>query len=195
MPPKLAGIELQNSTRPAIAVSRFAAFATRALVEHPQYIEPIRNEAEESGTIMDNPLAAAFANEVRRVYPFVPMLPAVARKPIDFEGEHLEPGDLILIDIAGTMKDPNEWEDPHRFYPERFLERHFEDIPAFIPQGGSSVYTGHRCPGEKIAISELSATITLLCQEGVTIDPTGLDIDMTALPTKPHSGGKVRPTR
>lgn len=188
-----AGVELQNSTRPAIAVARFAAFAARALVEHPDYVERLRQEADERGTLLENPLAVAFAHEVRRVYPFVPMLPGVARKDFSFQGHDVHQGDRVLIDIRSTNLDPQEWDQAQRFWPERFLDVDAEQIPAFVPQGGSSVYSGHRCPGEKIAVTELSATISALASHGVRIDPAGLDYDETAMPTRPSSGGRLLP--
>ncbi|MDU1726867.1 MAG: cytochrome P450 [Cutibacterium avidum] len=190
---KLAGIELQNSTRPAIAVSRFAAFAARFLVLYPQYREDIAREVETSGTLVDNEHAIAFAQEVRRLSPFVPMLPAFAREDFEWEGHQIKEGQRVIIDILGTNTDPNEWEEPLRFKPERFLGvEDAEAIKAFIPQGGGDVATGHRCPGEKVAVTELAATVSALCQPGINIDPGDLDYDPTLMPTRPRSGGRVQ---
>lgn len=190
---KLAGIELQNSTRPAIAVSRFAAFAARFLVLYPQYREDIAREVETSGTLVDNEHAIAFAQEVRRLSPFVPMLPAFAREDFEWEGHQIKEGQRVIIDILGTNTDPNEWEEPLRFKPERFLGvEDAEAIKAFIPQGGGDVATGHRCPGEKVAVTELAATVSALCQPGINIDPGDLDYDPTMMPTRPRSGGRVQ---
>ena len=70
-----------------------------------------------------------------------------------------------------------------------------EQIENFIPQGGGDVATGHRCPGEKIAVTALSVTISGLCTPGVEIDPKGLDFSWTQLPTMPGNGARVRVTR
>lgn len=80
LPAKIAGEELHNIVRPTIAVSRFASFLALALVDHPQWRERVAGEAAERGSDPDAPIARAFAQEVRRFYPFVPMLPARARR-------------------------------------------------------------------------------------------------------------------
>ena len=174
-------------------MSRFAAFAARFLVLYPQYREDIAREVETSGTLVDNEHAIAFAQEVRRLSPFVPMLPAFAREDFEWEGHQIKEGQRVIIDILGTNTDPNEWEEPLRFKPERFLGvEDAEAIKAFIPQGGGDVATGHRCPGEKVAVTELAATVSALCQPGINIDPGDLDYDPTLMPTRPRSGGRVQ---
>ena len=188
---KTAGIELQNTFRPHIAVARFAAFAVKALYENPDWRERIQAETAERGTLVDGRLATAFAQEVRRVYPFVPMLPAFASKDFEFQGEQVKEGQWVMIDILNTDTDPQAWERPDEFDPTRFLDVDYEQIDAFIPQGGGKVETGHRCPGEKIAVSSLATMISAVCEPGVTISPEGLDFPWTTMPTKPRSGGIV----
>ncbi|WP_232548944.1 cytochrome P450 [Propioniciclava soli] len=187
---KTAGLEMQNTFRPHIAVARFAAFATKALFERPEWRERIQAETAERGTLVDGPLATAFAQEVRRYYPFVPVLPAFARTDFEFEGEKVSEGDRLLIDILNTNTGPS-WERADEFDPERFLGVDFEQIVTFIPQGGSDVETTHRCPGEKIAVSSLATTIAALCEPGVEILPDGLDFSWREMPTRPTSGGLV----
>lgn len=189
---RTAGLEMQNTFRPHIAVARFAAFAVKALHDHPQWRERIQAETAERGTLVDGPLATAFAQEVRRCYPFVPMLPAFARTDFEFEGEQVTEGDRVLIDILNTNTDPVSWERAEEFDPERFLGVDFEQIETFVPQGGGDVATGHRCPGEKIAVSSLATTVAALCEPEVEILDEGLDFPWDEMPTRPRSGGLVR---
>lgn len=190
--PKLAGIEMQNTFRPHIAVARFAAFAAKALHDHPVWRDEIRAETGDRGTLVDGPKATAFAQEVRRFYPFVPMLPSFARTDFEVDGHQVREGERVLIDVLGTDVDPREWERAGDFDPGRFLGvDDYEALEAFIPHGGGDVHTGHRCPGEKIAISSLATMIAALCEPGVTIHPEGLDVDWSQMPTKPRSGGIV----
>ena len=168
-----------------------SAFATKALFEHPQWRERIQAETAERGTLVGGPLATAFAQEVRRVYPFVPMLPAFARTDFEFEGEQVSEGDRVLIDILNTNVDPNSWDRADQFDPERFLDVDFEQITSFVPQGGMDVATGHRCPGEKIAVGSLASTIAVLCEPEVEILPEGLEFSWKQMPTRPASGGLV----
>ncbi len=190
---RLAGVELQNSFRPAIAVCRFIAFAAKELRERPEWRERIAAETAERGRFTEGPLASAFAQEVRRTAPFVPMLPAFATTDVELDGERAEEGDRVLIDILGTNTDATSWERPHEFDPERFVGRDdWASMPAFIPQGGGHPATGHRCPGEEIAIAALAAGIAVLSDPRVAILGEGLDVNRRRMPTKPASGALVR---
>ncbi|RKQ35346.1 MULTISPECIES: cytochrome P450 [Kocuria] len=196
---KTAGIELQNLTRPNVAVARFAAFAATALVEHPEWIERIRAASRaQGGTLLDVPEAVAFAQEVRRVYPFVPVLPAEATVDTEVQGCPVHKGQRILLDILGTNTDPASWDRAATFDPERFMGvADAEAITTFIPQGGADVRTGHRCPGEKIAVTSLSAAVVALCRPEVQLpsDQDDLTFSWTHMLTRPATGVRVRSTR
>jgi fatty-acid peroxygenase len=190
---RLAGIELQNSMRPMIAVARFVAFAAKELHDRPEWRERIAAEAADRKTLDGGPLAIAFAQEVRRTAPFVPMLPARAVADIELDGQRVAAGGRVVLDILGTNVDERSWERADSFAPERFIGvDDYEALPAFVPHGGADVATGHRCPGEKLAIAGLATAITALSHPDVTILGSGLDVDMRRLPTKPASGGRVR---
>ncbi|AKT51606.1 cytochrome P450 [Arsenicicoccus sp. oral taxon 190] len=181
-----AAVELQNVIRPTIAVSRFAAFAARALHENPWWTERIARESAERGTLVGGREATAFAEEVRRVYPFVPMLPSIARRDLTWQDQQIQAGDRIFIDIVGTNRDERHWDSPRTFDPRRFLDVDRESIEHFVPQGGGDVRTGHRCPGEKIAVGVLAITVAAMSEPGLQVDPHNLAFDTTRLPTKPH---------
>jgi fatty-acid peroxygenase len=194
LPPRLAGIELQNSMRPMIAVARFAAFAAKELHDRPEWRERIAAETEERGSLVEGPLATAFAQEIRRTAPFVPMLPGWATGDVEFGGETLPEGGRVVLDILGTNTDPHSWDRPDEFDPSRFEGvDDYERLEAFIPHGGADVATGHRCPGEKLAIAGLAAAIAALSDPHVRISGDGLHVNRRRLPTKPASGGRVRP--
>ena len=93
----VAGVELQNLTRPTVAVGRFAAFAATALVEHPEWAERIRAAAGDRLT--DVPEAVAFAQEVRRTHPFVPMLPGLLTQDTELSGCPMKKGQRVLLDF------------------------------------------------------------------------------------------------
>lgn len=191
---RLAGIELQNILRPTIAVARFVAFAAKELEARPEWRARIAQEsAERGGALVGGPLAVAFAQEVRRTAPFVPMLPGLAKRDIEFAGETIPAGTRVFIDIQGTNHDPAVWDDAEAFSPERFLgHEDYEALTSFVPQGGGEVPTGHRCPGEKVAIAGLSAAITAMSDPRLAILPEGLEVNRRRFPTKPSSGGRLR---
>jgi len=193
LPPRLAGVEFQNSIRPMIAVARFVAFAAKRLYERPDWRERIAAEATERGTLVGGPLATAFAQEVRRTAPFVPMLPGWAIADVELDGERLRAGGRVVLDILGTNHDDDSWVRPDEFTPERFIGvEDYESLRAFIPHGGADVATGHRCPGEKLAVAGLAAGIATLSDPRVSILSTGLRVNRRRLPTKPASGGRIR---
>ena len=193
LPEKVAGVELQNTLRPTIAVARFVAFAAKELHDRPEWRDRISSETAERQTLVGGPLAIMFAQEIRRTAPFVPMLPGWAIRDVDLDGQHLSAGGRVLIDIFGTDTDARSWENPAVFDPERFRGvEDYEALTAFIPHGGADVATGHRCPGEKIAISGLATAIAALSDPGLTVLDTGLTVNRRRLPTMPKSGARVR---
>jgi fatty-acid peroxygenase len=193
LPARLAGVELQNSIRPMIAVARFVAFAAKALHDEPPWRSRIADEAAERGTLVGGPVATAFAQEIRRTGLFVPMLPGWAMEDVELDGVRLQAGGRVVLDILGTDLDDRSWNEPERFDPGRFLGvDDYEAIPAFVPHGGAGVATGHRCPGEKLAIAGLAAAVSALSDPRLHILDDGLEVDRRRLPTKPASGARVR---
>jgi fatty-acid peroxygenase len=192
LPSRVAGVELQNSFRPMIAVARFVAFAAKELHDRPEWRERIATETEQRGSLVGGPLARAFAQEVRRTAPFVPMLPGWATTDVSLDGEQLAAGGRVLIDVLGTDTDDRSWERAGEFDPERFVDvDDYEALTAFIPHGGADVRTGHRCPGEKLAIAGLAAAVAALSDPRVRVLNEGLEVNRRRLPTKPRSGGLV----
>jgi len=193
LPARTAGIELQNSIRPMIAVARFVAFAAKDLHDRPEWRDRIAAETAERGSLVSGPLATAFAQEIRRTAPFVPMLPGRAIADIELEGEKVAAGGRVVLDILGTDTDELSWERADEFDPERFVGvEDYEALTAFIPHGGADAASGHRCPGEKLAIAGLAAAVATLSDPRITIGGTGLEVNRRRLPTKPASGGRVR---
>lgn len=189
-----AGVELQNSMRPMIAVARFVAFAAKELVDRPDWRARIATETAERQTLIGGDLATMFAQEVRRTAPFVPLLPAWAVTDIQLDGARVSAGGRVVLDILGTDTDSRSWTDARTFDPERFRGVHdYEALTAFIPHGGGDPAAGHRCPGEKLAIAGLAAAIAALSDPRIRIVDRGLEVDRRRMPTKPRSGGRIRP--
>jgi len=194
LPARIAGVELQNSIRPMIAVARFVAFAAKDLQEHPEWRERIAAETAQRGALVSGPLAVMFAQEVRRLSPFVPMLPGWAIADVELDGQGVQAGGRVVLDLLGTNTDERSWARPQHFDPERFRDvgGEYEALAAFVPHGGADVATGHRCPGEKLAIAGLAAAVAVLSDPELRILDEGLDVNRRRLPTKPRSGGRVR---
>lgn len=180
LPAGKAGVELLNVLRPTVAVAWFGAFALLALHQHPEW----RNRMADS--------AEAFAHEVRRVYPFVPALTGVAARPFDHDGRRFAKGTRLLLDVPGTNRDPELWEQADAFRPERFIDWQ-PDPWSFVPHGGGWADAGHRCPGEPATVALLAETLRVLAEVEFEIrDP---EYDDTRIPTAPHGGLRLTGVR
>ncbi|HVL85464.1 MAG TPA: cytochrome P450 [Pseudonocardia sp.] len=183
LPERVAAVALLNVVRPTIAVAWFIAFAGRALHEHPQWRDRI--------AAGDEAALDAFVQEVRRLYPFVPVLAARTRQAQDVLGVPVPRGGFVVLDVHGTDHDPALWPDPDRFDPERFLHGPV-DPDTLVPQGGGEVTTGHRCPGETVTLTMLAAAVRTLARVPHTLPPQDLAYDLSRVPTRPRSGVVLR---
>ena len=177
--PRVAAVELLNVLRPTVAVSLFLVFVAHALHEHPEAADTLR-----AGRAGD---ADRFIQEVRRFYPFFPAVPARVRRDFHWRGYAFRAGTRVLLDLYGINHDPRVWGDPEVFRPARF--RAGDPGPwAFVPQGGGDVRTGHRCPGEGIAVELMRRGLHFLLYElDYTVPDQDLRIDRTRLPALPRS--------
>ncbi|MGW8375056.1 cytochrome P450 [Streptomyces sp. ODS28] len=186
-----AAVELLNVLRPTIALSWFLAFAAHAQHRWPEHRERLRAGGGFAGGPADEAggadFATAFAHEVRRFYPFVPFLGGLAAKDMSWHGEDIPAGGLILLDVYGQHHDTRLWDDPYAFRPERFLGR-TPERDELIPQGGGLPETGHRCPGENIAVGLLETLATRLALLDCHVPEQNLSIPLHRVPTGPRSG-------
>jgi fatty-acid peroxygenase len=175
---RVAAVELLNIIRPTVAVSWFLAFSGHALIRWPQYRGKLAGG--------DPAFAEAFAHEVRRFYPFAPFVGGRTPRAVEWEGERVPAGTMVLLDLYGQNHDPDVWGDPYAFRPERFLDR---EIGAFdlVPQGGGDPRTGHRCPGEQITVALLSALAVRLARLECDVPDQDLTIALHRIPAMPRS--------
>jgi fatty-acid peroxygenase len=185
--PRLVAVEMLNVVRPAVAIAWFVAFSGHALHRWPANRERLRGH--------DDVFAEAFAHEVRRFYPFAPLMGAVARRDVPWDGDVIEPGTLVLLDLFGQNHDDRLWVEPYAFRPERFLGRPPGEFD-LVPQGGGDAATGHRCPGEDIVVETLKALVPRLSRLTYDMPEQDLTIPLETIPTRPRSGvvlSEVRP--
>ena len=185
--PKMAAVELINLIRPTVAIAYFVTFEAVALHKHPEW--RVRLQSGDATAL------EWFVQEVRRYYPFTPILGARVRTPFEWRGYQFTKGQMVLLDVHGIDHDARTWEDPQEFRPERF--EYWNGSPYnFIPQGGSYHDTNHRCAGEWLTIWAMQ-TIAQLLTASMTyeVPPQDLTIDLTRMPTRPKSGFLMRQVR
>jgi len=186
LPARTAAVELLNVLRPTVAVAYFAAFAALELEANPDL-------ADRCAT--GDPVAVEkFCHEVRRMGPFVPMLAGRSRRPFTWRGHDVHQGDRLFLDVYGTDTDPGAWSDATTFDPDRF-RYHAAERPDFIPQGGGSVETGHRCPGEGIAMALLRTVVPTLARLDWSIHPDDRVYSLRRVPARPDGGVRLLDVR
>jgi fatty-acid peroxygenase len=175
-----ATVEVLNLLRPVVAVGRYMMFAAMALDQHPEW--RVRFAAGEEDNL------GAFAEEVRRLYPFFPFIGGRAREAFDWEGYSFRTGEWVLLDLYGTKHDARRFRQPGRFLPERDISWKGQGFD-FIPQGGGEAAAGHRCPGEAMTVELMKESLRLLTREMTyEVPEQDLTLDLSRMPTKPKSG-------
>ncbi len=176
---KIAGVELLNLLRPTVAVARFITFSAHALHKLPQWRGRLA-----SG---DRATAEMFVQEVRRLYPFFPVIAGRALQRLEWKGHRFAPGDWVMLDLYGTNHDPRLWVEPESFWPERFMRWGGAGF-ALVPQGAGDPRNDHRCPGEAATVALMMRAVRLLTG-AMTYDvpEQDLSIDLGRMPAVPKS--------
>ena len=187
--PRVAAVEVLNVIRPTVAVCWFVAFSAHALHRWPEHRDRL--------CAGDRAFATAFAHEVRRFYPFAPFIGGRAPQEVEWDGERVPAGSMVLLDLWGTDHDPELFPEPFAFRPERFLVDGGDgggdvvrDIGAWelVPQGAGDPRTGHRCPGEDITVALLSSLVVRLARLRYTLPEQDLTVSLRRIPARPASG-------
>lgn len=184
--PPVAAVELLNLLRPTVAIARYIAFAAHALACHASAADDCRNGDESD--------VGNFVREVRRLYPFFPMIAARVRRDFTWRGHRFPATRRVLLDLYGTGRHPTLWPEPERFDPGRHVGRTPGPFD-LIPQGGGDHWTGHRCAGEWMTIELTAGAVRLLAREmAYDVPPESLTVDHS-IPAVPANGFVIRRVR
>jgi fatty-acid peroxygenase len=179
----VAAVDLLNVLRPTVAIGRYITFAALALHEHPVYRQKLRDHGPD--------YIHWFTQEVRRFYPFFPFAAAEVRHDFEWQEYPFPEGTRVLLDLYGTNHDPDLWERPDEFWPER-LQHWQENAYDFIPQGGGDHYTNHRCAGEWVTIRLMERSLNFLVNRiDYDVPPQDLSINLAQMPTLPQSRFRI----
>jgi fatty-acid peroxygenase len=166
---RTAGVELLNVLRPTVAVAWPATLAVQRLMVHDGGSVPVDD-------------VRAYVHECRRLQPFAPALAGRVRRTAAHDGVELRRGDRIVLDIIGTDTDPHGFGPD--FDPHHFAEGNPPDPYGFVPQGGGHPESGHRCPGEPLAVSLIDATVRAVQRHPLRVVEGG-EPDRQRIPTLP----------
>nr|GMC47485.1 cytochrome P450 83B1-like [Ipomoea batatas] len=146
-------------------------WAMTALMKDPRIMNIVQSEIRDrvgkkgkidEEDIQDLPYFKAVVKETMRLYPPAPLL--VERETLSkctIDGYEIKPKTLVFVNGWAIARDPECWENPHEFYPERFLDNKVDyqgqDFE-FIPFGA-----GRRmCPGLALGIASAERALANL---------------------------------
>ncbi|KAL2517573.1 Cytochrome [Abeliophyllum distichum] len=135
----------------------------------------------EEGDVVTLKYLKLVIKETFRLHPPIPLLPRACREEIEVDGYTIPLKSKVMVNIWGMGRDPEYWDDPEIFKPERFennstdfLGNNFE----YIPFGA-----GRRiCPGMNFGLANLELPLAQLLYHFDWKLPEGksiADIDMT----------------
>ncbi|WP_072295068.1 cytochrome P450 [Paracoccus sp. SM22M-07] len=176
----IAAVEVLNLLRPIAAVGRYVMLCALALHNHPKWHDRVRGAPE--------PIQQAFAEEVRRFYPFFPAVAGRARRTFHHHGHQFAQGDWLLLDLYGSCHHHQMFPRPEEFDPRRPRTWSDQDF-GLIPQGAGRVDRTHRCPGERLTVALMRRAIGLLTEEMTyTVPKQDLDLPASRIPAQPKDG-------
>jgi cytochrome P450 len=126
----------------------------------------------------------AVVSEVMRLYPPLPMTIRQAIEDDVLDGYSIKADSSIFINIYSAHHNPDVWENPEGFDPERFLPDRVKDIPrfAYLPFGGGP----RQCIGNNFALMEAVLALAMITQRFELNLVPGTDLD-------PYMPGTLRP--
>ncbi|KAJ8773250.1 hypothetical protein K2173_028427 [Erythroxylum novogranatense] len=108
------------------------------------------------------PYLDAILKETLRMYPVAPLLvPHESSEECTIGGFRVPRGTMLLVNLWAIHNDPNLWEDPIKFKPERFLDEEGKGYGFNLLPFGA----GRRgCPGEGMATRVIGLALGSLIQ-------------------------------
>lgn len=184
LPIDVAAVELLNVIRPTVALTVWIALMGHALFSRPDIYQRLHAEFDQ--------LQDSFIQEMRRYYPFFPMLPAFAIQDVEVDGYLIPKDSWVVLDLYGTNHDDRMIETPEVFRISRYLgkEKHIscDEEYEMIAQGGGEFKTMHRCAGEWITLHTLRVfSDQLVNKYQFSIPEQDWNIPMNQFPTYPKS--------
>lgn len=145
-------------------------WAMSLLLTHPDALHKVRAEIDNRvglARLMDEsdlaklPFLRCVINETLRLYPPAPLLaPHYSSEDCTVSGFTVPRGTTLLANAWAMHRDPQIWEEPEKFKPERFEAIDGEREPKFVPFG-----IGRRaCPGANMGLRTVSMALGALIQ-------------------------------
>lgn len=165
-------------------------WALSLLLNHPNALKAAQEELDthigkerwvQESDIRTLNYLQAIIKETLRLYPPAPL--TGIREAMDdccVAGYHVQKGTRLLINLWKLQRDPEIWQNPNEFQPERFLTTH-QDID-FMSQNFELIpfsFGRRSCPGMTFGLQVLYLTFARLLQGFDMGTKDGVEVDMT----------------
>ncbi|CAN6356746.1 unnamed protein product [Urochloa humidicola] len=108
------------------------------------------------------PYLRCIITETLRLKPLTPNhVPHEASRDCMIAGHTVARGTMVLVDVYSMQRDPNMWEDPEKFIPERFMDANVEGDGRFMMPFGLG---RRRCPSEGLALRTVGMALGVMIQ-------------------------------
>ncbi|KAL0376841.1 UNVERIFIED_CONTAM: cytochrome [Sesamum calycinum] len=168
--------------------------AMTVLIKKPQVLNKVQQEIRsllvKKGSVVEDDIQKllyfkAVVKEILRLFPPAPLsVPRLTTKASIVDGYEIEPDTTVYVNVWAIGRDPDFWDNPNEFLPERFLNSSVDfkgqDF-GFLPFG-----SGRRvCPGMALGIAEVEVALANLLYSFHWDLPAGMvedDVDLDCLP-------------
>ncbi|XVE94993.1 hypothetical protein REPUB_Repub02eG0058300 [Reevesia pubescens] len=146
-------------------------WAMSFLLNHPEVLKKAQTEMDkvvgrsrlmEESDLANLPYLHFIISETMRIKPVGPLLiPHESSKDCVVRGYHIPRGTMLLVNTWAIHNDPNNWQEPTKFNPERFEGLEGSKVAFKLMPFGSG---RRRCPGEGLAMRMVGLTLGSLIQ-------------------------------
>lgn len=150
-------------------------WAMAELINHPQVMERARQEIDsvtgnnrlvQESDLPNLPYIRAIVKESLRIHPTLPLIGRRSTESCNVGGYDIPAKCPLFVNLWSMGRDPNVWENPLEFKPERFMS---EEMKQFDVRGQNFKLmpfgTGRRvCPGASLALLAVPTNLAAMIQ-------------------------------
>ncbi|MGO2537180.1 MAG: bifunctional cytochrome P450/NADPH--P450 reductase, partial [Brachybacterium tyrofermentans] len=150
--------------------SGLLSFATHKLLTHPEVLQRAREVVDEvlgdrTPEFADLARLGYIGQILRETLRLHPTAPAFALSPSEttsLGGYQIEAGESVMVLLPVLHTDPQVWENPRQFDPDRFSPERMDEIPeyAWMPFG----HGARACIGRPFALQEATLVLAMMLQ-------------------------------
>jgi cytochrome P450 len=181
-------------TAVAGAPGTLAACMWYELVRRPEWRDRIRaefdgvdDEALFRDPVRSAPAAHRFVKETMRMWSFPLILQRVVSRDFEVDGLAFHRGQTYFLSSYLLHRDPDYWDDPERFDPDRWLRPERPQVPGtYIPFG----WAPRTCPGASFGLAQILLFLQIVAArfdvEPISPERAWIELDGIAAPQAFH---------